>query len=215
MVDIYYSRSGGNSFIGYNDNKEGFLVDPGCNPEGAITDHIKKLGIKIVAILITHGHFDHIHALEEVCKEFPDANVYISIDEADFLTNTALNLSEEPEVLADGYHALTYLPNHLAKVSDGEIIKEAGFEIKTIATPFHTKGSVCYYLASENALFTGDTLFFMTIGRSDLPTGNSRIIDSSLAKLKELPDGIKVYPGHGACTSLDREKKYNSYLKNL
>ena len=215
MIDIYYSRVGGNSFIGYNENKEGFLVDPGCNKEGVITEHINKLGIKIVAILITHGHFDHIHALEEVCKEFPDANVYISENEADFLTNTAYNLSEEPEVLADGYHILNYVPAHLIKVNDGEIIKEAGFEIKVIETPFHTKGSTCFYVPSENALFTGDTLFFTTIGRTDLPTGSNRTIESSLAKLKELPDGIKIYPGHGACTSLDREKKYNAYLKNI
>ena len=215
MIDIYYSRIGANSFIGYNENKEGFLVDPGCNPNGAIIDHIKKLGVNIVAILITHGHFDHIHALEEVCKEFPNANVYISIDEANFLENPDLNLSGEDEVQADGYKYLTYVPEHLIKVSDGEIIKEAGFEIQVIATPFHTKGSVCYYVESEKALFSGDTLFFTTIGRTDLPTGSSRTIESSLAKLKALPDGIKVYPGHGACTNLDREKKYNSYLKNL
>ncbi len=215
MIDIYYSRVGANSFIGYNDNKEGFLVDPGCNPEGVITEHIKKLGINIVAILITHGHFDHIHALEEVCKEFPNAKVYISSDEVDFLSNTGFNLSEEPEVLEDGYHALTYVPAHLIKVNDGEIIREAGFEIEVIATPFHTKGSVCYFLKSEQALFSGDTLFFTTIGRTDLPTGSNRTIESSLAKLKKLPDGIKVYPGHGACTSLDREKKYNAYLKNI
>ena len=215
MIDIYYSRVGANSFIGYNEDKEGFLVDPGCNPEGVMTEHIKKLGVNIVAILITHGHFDHIHALEEVCKEFPNANVYISLDEVDFLDNTGFNLSAEPEVLEDGYHILNYVPKHLTKVSDGDIIKEAGFEIKVIATPFHTKGSVCYYVDSEKALFSGDTLFFTTIGRTDLPTGCSRTIESSLAKLKKLPDGIKVYPGHGACTNLDREKKYNPYLKNI
>ena len=215
MIDIYYSRVGANSFIGYNENKDGFIVDPGCNPEGAITDHIKKLGINIVAILITHGHFDHIHALEEVCKAFPKANVYISEDEADFLTNTDLNLSEEPEVEEKGIHKLTFVPEHLIKVNDNDVIKEAGFKIKVITTPFHTKGSVCYYLESEKALFSGDTLFFTTIGRTDLPSGSNRTINSSLAKLKALPNGIKVYPGHGACTNLDREKKFNSYLKNI
>ena len=215
MIDVYYSRVGSNSFIGFNENKEGFLVDPSCNSEGAITDHIKKLGVNIVAILITHGHFDHIHALEEVCKAFPNANVYIAEDEAIFLSNPEYNLSNEPEVLADGYHVLNYIPAHLVKVNDGDIIKEAGFEIKVIATPFHTIGSVCYYVESEKALFSGDTLFFTTIGRTDLPTGSNRTIESSLAKLKALPDGIKVYPGHGACTNLDRENKYNTYLKNL
>ena len=215
MVDILYSRIGANSFIGFNEKREGFLVDPGYNVDNVLINHIRKLGVKIVAILITHGHFDHIHALEEVCNEFPDANVYISEDEADFLTDVDLNLSTEPELADQGVHKLTYVPTHLIKVNDGDIIKEAGFDIQVIGTPFHTKGSVCFYLDSEKALFSGDTLFFTTIGRTDLPTGSNRTIKSSLAKLKELPDGIKVYPGHGACTNLDREKKYNAYLKNI
>lgn len=213
MVDIYYSRIGANSFIGINEKNEGFIVDPGFNAPGAIINHIKHLGVKIVAILITHGHYDHIHALKEVCDEFPNANVYISSDEVEFLSDTSLNLSTEPELV--NVNKLTFVPKNLIKVNDKDIIKEAGFEIKVIATPFHTKGSVCYYLDSEKALFSGDTLFFTTIGRTDLPTGCSRTIESSLAKLKSLPDGVKVYPGHGACTYLDREKKYNTYLKNI
>ena len=215
MIDILYSRIGANSFIGFNDQNEGFLVDPGYNEGNVLINHIKKLGVKIVAILITHGHFDHIHALEDICNEFPDANVYISEDEIEFLTNLDLNLSGEEEVKEQGVHELTYVPVHLYKVNDGDLIHEAGFEIKVISTPFHTRGSVCYYLAKEKALFSGDTLFFTTIGRTDLPTGSVRTINSSLAKLKELPEGIKVYPGHGACTNLDREKKYNAYLKNI
>ena len=215
MIDILYSRVAANTFTVFNEENEGFLVDPGYNVDSCLINHIKKLGVKIVAILITHGHFDHIHALEDICKEFPDARVYISEDEVEFLSNTDLNLSAEPELEAQGVHRLTYVPIHLLKVNDGDIIKEAGFEIKVIATPFHTRGSVCYFVESEKALFSGDTLFFTTIGRSDLPTGSSRTIESSLAKLKALPEGIKVYPGHGACTFLDREKKYNAYLKNI
>ena len=215
MIDVIYSRIAANSFIGFNENHEGFLVDPGYNVDNCLINHIKKLGIKIVAILLTHGHYDHIHALEDVCNEFPNARVYISEDEVEFLTNVDYNLSAEPEVLAEGVHRLTYVPTHLIKVNDGDIIKEAGFEIEVITTPFHTKGSACFYIESEKALFSGDTLFFTTIGHCDLPTGSARTIESSLAKLKDLPEGIKVYPGHGACTFLDREKKYNAYLKNI
>ena len=87
------------------------------------------------------------------------------------------------------------------------------FEFETIFTPGHTKGSVCYKFANE--LFTGDTLFYTTIGRTDLPTGSNKTIQSSLAKLISLPENLKVYPGHGVITSLDREKKYNPYLKNI
>ena len=215
MIDILYSRIGANSFIGINDKNEGFLVDPGYNGNNVLINHINKIGVKIVAILITHGHFDHICALKDICEAFPDANVYISEDEYDFLVDPNLNLSIEEEVQEDGVPLLTYVPEHLLKVNDGNVIYEAGFEIKVITTPFHTKGSTCFYLESEKALFSGDTLFFTTIGRTDLPTGSNRTIESSLAKLKALPDGIKVYPGHGACTNLDREKKFNSYLKNV
>ena len=216
MIDIYYCRShGANSFLGINEKNEAFLVDASFSENNALIDHIKKLNVKLVAILLTHGHWDHISSLEEICKLFPDVKVYISEEESEFLTNVDLNLTKAAH--EEGYPVpiFSYQPEHLIKVNDGDIIKEAGFEIKVILTPFHTRGSTCYYVASENALFSGDTLFFSTIGRTDLPTGSMRTVESSLAKLKALPDGIKVYPGHGACTKLDREKKYNTYLKNI
>ena len=216
MLDIYYCRShGANSFLGINEKNEAFLVDASYSETNGLIDHIKKINVKLVAILLTHGHWDHISSLEEICKIFPDARVYISEDEAEFLENAHLNLSQEAHDEGYPVPVFSYIPDRLIKVNDGDIINEAGFEIKVILTPFHTRGSACYYVASENALFTGDTLFFSTIGRTDLPTGSSRTLSSSLAKLKTLPEGIKVYPGHGACTSLDREKKYNSYLKNI
>ena len=215
MIDIYYQRIGANSFLGINDKNEAFLVDASFSENGGLINHIKKLKVKLVAILLTHGHWDHISSLEEICKLFPDVKVYISEQEAEFLSNVDLNLTKAAN--EEGYPVpiFSYNPPHLIKVNDGDIIKEAGFEIKVLLTPFHTKGSACYYVASEKALFSGDTLFFSTIGRTDLPTGSSRTISSSLSKLKSLPDGIKVYPGHGACTNLDREKKYNHYLKNI
>ena len=215
MIDIYYNRNGANSFLGINENKEAFLVDASFSENNALLDHIKKLNVKLVAILITHGHWDHISSLEEICNTYPDAKVYISEQEAEFLEDTNLNLTKAAH--EEGYPVpiFSYKPANLVKVNDGDVIKEAGFEIEVLFTPFHTKGSVWYYVASEKALFSGDTLFFSTIGRTDLPTGSNRTVSSSLAKLKELPDEIKVYPGHGACTNLDREKKYNHYLKNI
>ena len=216
MVDIYYNRNGANSFLGINKDNEAFLIDPSFSPDGGLIKHILKSKVKLVAILITHGHWDHISSLEEICKLFPDVKVYISEPEVEFLTNIEYNLSKEAnEEYGGGVKIVNYTPKQLIKVNDGDIINEAGFEIKVIFTPFHTKGSTCYYVESENALFSGDTLFFSTIGRTDLPTSSSRTISSSLEKLKKLPEGIKVYPGHGACTSLDREKKYNHYLKNI
>ena len=215
MIDIYYNRIGSNAFMGINDKNEGFLVDPACSPDGGLIDHIKKLNVKLLAILITHGHWDHISSLEEICQMFPNIEVYIGENEAEFLEKPNYNLSIEIKKEHEEMPILTYVPNNLKKVSDGDILHIAGFEIQVIETPFHTKGSVCYYVDTEKALFSGDTLFFSTIGRTDLPTGSNRTIESSLRKLKALPDGVKVYPGHGACTKLDREKNYNSYLKYI
>ena len=215
MVDIYYNRVGANSFLCINEKNEAFLVDPSISPDGGLFDHINKLNVKLVAILITHGHWDHIASLEELCKQNPGIPVYISEEEAEFLTNTDLNLSVAAEDEGYPVHALEYLPENLIKVSDGEVLDVAGFKVEVILTPFHTKGSACYIVTSEKALFAGDTLFFSTVGRTDLPTGNFRQMEDSLRKLKKLPDELKVYCGHGAVTRLEREKKYNSYLKNI
>lgn len=213
MIDIYYSRFGANSFVIFSEKNEGILVDPGYNKDNCLTDHLKTINKEIKAILITHGHIDHIYALKDVLELYPNAKVYISEEEKEFLSEPSLNLSND--YIDDYVKICNFVPKSLTLVNDNDLIEECGFEIKVIATPFHTKGSVCYYLDSEKALFSGDTLFFSTIGRTDLPTGSSRTIESSLRKIKSLPDGIKVYPGHGACTNLDREKKYNQYLKNI
>ena len=103
----------------------------------------------------------------------------------------------------------------MVTLSDNEEIEVAGFKIKMIKTPFHTKGSACYYAESENILFSGDTLFYTTIGRTDLPTGSNRSVSDSLKKLLKLPLETKVYPGHGVVTTLERESKYNVYLRNI
>ena len=215
MVDIYYNRTGANSFLCINEKNEAFLVDPSVSPDGGLIDHINKLNVKLVAILITHGHWDHIGTLEDFCKLNPGIPVYISEEEVEFLTNTDLNLSIEAQEGGYKVRVLDYMPDNLIKVYDGETLEIAGFKVDVILTPFHTRGSTCYEVTSEKALFAGDTLFFSTVGRTDLPTGNARQMEASLRKLKMLPDELKVYPGHGACTRLEREKKYNSYLKNI
>lgn len=213
MVDIYYSRVGANTYVIFNENNEAFVVDPGFSNNNQVIDHIKKLKKDIKAILITHGHYDHIYALEDLVKLYPNAKVYISSNEKDFLTNPDLNLSTNSEF--GEIKLINFLPNNLVEVDDEDIINVCGYKIKVIATPFHTKGSLCYFITDEKLLFSGDTLFYSTIGRSDLPTGTSRTIESSLLKLKKLPEDIKLYPGHGPISTLDREKAHNAYLKNI
>ena len=198
----------------YNKNDEAFLVDPGYSLNNGLIDHIKKLNKNIKAILITHGHYDHIYALRDVLELYKDAKVYILKDEFEFLSNPSLNLTDKNWTEFD-IKPLNFVPSNVELLNDGDTFNVAGFDIKVIATPFHTRGSCCYYIESEKVIFTGDTLFYTTIGRSDLPTGSNRTISSSLMKLKCLPEGIKAYPGHGVITDLDREKKYNSYLNNI
>lgn len=209
MIDIYPSQYACNTYIVFNDDKEGFLVDPGDNTNNRLINHINKLGVNIKAILITHGHYDHILALEDLVNAFPKAVTYISENEVDVLTNPRKNLTF---MLGED---VSFKPTSLVTLTDNEEIEIAGYLIKMIKTPFHTEGSACFYLHKEKVLFSGDTLFYSSIGRTDLPTGSARLIEQSLRKLIALDDDIKIYPGHEQITSLGREKKYNTYLRNL
>ncbi len=213
MLDSFISRKACNTYILYNEAKDGILVDPGYNEENRLIEHIDKIGVRIVAVIITHAHYDHITALEDLLELFPEAKTYISEDEVELLDNPKLNLSRFRD---DGNDSLlTYVPSKLVKLVDNEEFTEAGYTIKMIKTPFHTQGSACFYVESENILFSGDTLFYTTIGRTDLPTGSARSIEDSLSKLLKLPLSTKVYPGHGVATNLERESKYNAYLRNI
>ena len=210
MIDFLPGKITANTYIIKNKDNEGIIVDPGFNQNNSLINHIHKLGVNIVGILLTHAHYDHIGALEDIVNVFPNAITYLSCEEDDVLDNPKYNLSAY-----DGVKKLTFRPTNIRLLNDFEKFNLAGFEIEIIHTPFHTKGSSCYYIKDENALFSGDTLFFGTIGRSDLPTGSSRSIDSSLRKLLALPLSTKIYPGHGALSTLERERKYNTYLNYL
>lgn len=213
MLDSFISRTACNTYILYNENKDGILVDPGYNSENRLIAHIEKIGVNIVAVIITHAHYDHITALKDVLKRFPNAVTYISEDEAELLCNSKLNLSRFRD---DGEDTiLTFVPDNLVKLTDYEEFEAASFKVQMIKTPFHTQGSCCYYVKNENILFSGDTLFYTTIGRTDLPTGSDKSIEPSLKKLLKLPLETRVYPGHGVATTLERESKYNAYLRNI
>lgn len=206
MIDIFATNYGCNTYIVFNGAKDGFIVDPGYNGNNALLKHIEKLGINIKGILLTHAHYDHIGGLNDVLEAFKDIKVFISEDEIPVLNDIELNGLYEP---------LNVPEDRIAALGDGESIKLAGYTIKTIKTPFHTCGSICFLLEEENALFTGDTLFKSSIGRTDLPTGSYRQIEPSLRKLINLDPNLKVYPGHDAITTLERELKYNQYLRNI
>ncbi len=179
------------------------LVDPA--DEGAkINKALEEQGLKVVAILLTHGHFDHTWGVEEIVNA-TGAKVYASEDEKDFLADTDSNLS------AMYNRPCVVKPDYILK--DYDIFEEAGIAFKMIKTPGHTEGSCCYYVEEEQLLFSGDTLFQESVGRCDLPTGSmSAIVRSIKDKLMLLEDGTKVLPGHGSYTTIGYERIHNPYL---
>ncbi len=183
--------------------KEMIFVDPGDSPE-TIVSMAEKMGGTPVAILLTHGHFDHIMAVEAL-KEKYQIPVYAGQEEADILEQTAFNLTDTLR------HPLSIYPEVLLK--DEETFTAAGFSIQAFHTPGHTKGSMCYYFPEEGVLASGDTLFCESVGRSDLPTGSSRQLVESVKRLLEiLPEDTQVLPGHESATTIGHEKRYNPFV---
>ena len=196
---------GTNCYIaGNEETKEYCIVDPAaCPPE--FISYIKSAGFTVKAILLTHGHFDHIMGLDGMLKEFP-VPVYAHEAEKKLLENAQLNASAS--MYGQGY---TF--SNAEYVSDGQELEIAGEKIRAIYTPGHTIGGCCYYIPEETVLFSGDTLFRTSIGRTDLPTGSmGQLVRSVKEKLFVLPEETRVYPGHMDETSIGYEKKYNPFL---
>lgn len=165
---------------------------------------MKDNGFEVAAILLTHGHFDHIWGCSRL-RQLTSAPVYAYEGEEKVLLSADLNVS------AGAGRACTVKANTLLK--DGEEVTIEGMTFKLIATPGHTQGSCCYYFEEANMLISGDTLFEESVGRTDLPTGSmSTLVRSVKDKLFELPDDVVVYPGHGDSTTIGHEKKYNPFI---
>lgn len=191
-----------NCYIIYREGTgKAVVVDPADN--GAyLLNKFRELSVEPEAILLTHGHFDHILAVEDIRRAF-HCKVYVHMDEERLLKDPSLNLSGTLGTEQMGLNA-----DYLLK--DGEVLHLLGYDWRVISTPGHTAGSVCYYIESENVLISGDTLFAESLGRTDLPTGSvSDIIQSIIKKLFVLPDDTMVYPGHGDPTTIGHEKQYN------
>ena len=158
--------------------------------------------MKPEAVLLTHAHFDHMLAADDIRKAY-GCKVYVHMDDERMLNDPFLNLSGTMGTEQTGISA-----DHLLR--DGDVLHFLNREWRVMATPGHTAGSVCYYLPEEKVLFSGDTLFAESLGRTDLPTGSmSAIVRSIAEKLLVLPEDIMVYPGHGDATTIGYEKQYN------
>lgn len=180
-----------------------FIVDP--SDTDAVVETLEKRGLCPTHILLTHGHFDHIIAVADLKKKY-GAEVAIHAAEAAALSSSRANLS-----LMTGFTVKPCEPDVL--LHGGETLSCAGFVIKVLHTPGHSKGSVCYVLEQERALFSGDTLFFMSVGRSDLAGGDPHeLYDSVVYCLFRLEGDYRVYPGHMSKTTLQYERDSNPFV---
>jgi len=187
IINTTYLRT--NTYIVYDEKMmRGFVIDPGGNAEG-ILRAAEERGITLEAQLLTHGHFDHIGAVAELQDRGIKAYIH----------------AKESAKLADGdRYGVRYTEADFT-VEDGDVIVAAGFKIEVLHTPGHTSGGVCYL--TEGALFSGDTLFFEGVGKTDLSDGDYEALQASLEKIFALGDYV-VFPGHGQSTTLEHERKY-------
>ncbi len=178
------------------------VVDPGGSP-AELVETLKGETDGLAAILLTHGHYDHILAVQEVREAYPEARIYIGAEEKQMM--------EDPSLNCNFFHG-SYSVAPDVYVSEGDELELIGKRFRVLATPGHTAGSVCYYDEEDCVLFAGDTLFRSGIGRVDLPTGSYRDMVRSLTRLFDaFPEDTVVLPGHGEATTIGREKRIQGH----
>ena len=208
MMKIQHSVLGmcaTNTYYVYDDEtKRGLIVDPADSPDTIIAK-ADSLSMIPEAILITHGHFDHVLAMNKV-REHYGIKVYAGLTEKQVLHDMAMNLTSSFG-MGQTFDADIYL-------KDGEEFETAGYHIKAIEVPGHTIGGMCYYFDKQGVLFSGDTLFCESVGRSDFPGGSASALCRGIKdKLFILPEHTKVYPGHMDETTIGNEIRYNPFCR--
>jgi hydroxyacylglutathione hydrolase len=202
-----------NGYLVFDESvKVATLVDAPPEPE-LIADVALQHGLSIGSVLLTHGHIDHTGGAGQIEKQF-GAQVYVHRDD-DFLT---LHPIEQVTRMFGMRPPGSYeLPTAFENLVDGQMLKLAGgLDVEVRQTPGHTPGHCCFYSHDEGALFSGDQLFAGSVGRTDLPGGNtSHLFESMSARVLTLDDDVRVLPGHGGETTIGRERRTNPFLQNL
>lgn len=180
------------------------VIDP-ADELSVIISETQKKGLKVEKILLTHMHFDHIGALGELA-DVTGADIYVGSDDADGLSSAHLNLSQ-----MFGHPFVCTHP--VKRICDGDVISVGDIQLSVMHTPGHTPGSVCFVNKDENVIFSGDTVFYRSIGRTDFPGGDYTQIMTSLKRILSLNPGIVLYPGHGPHTTVSDEIMHNPYYE--
>ncbi|MBQ7564912.1 MAG: MBL fold metallo-hydrolase [Lachnospiraceae bacterium] len=207
MAEVHIGRTvlgmgGTNCYFIYKDDGKTVVFDPGFEGK-KLYDRLTEKGLSVSAIVLTHGHYDHILGVKEL-KEAAGCKVYAPEAEKQLLLDVYKNCSADIgrpcAIEADVF------------LKDGQEVEIDGIKFTVLLTPGHTAGSACYYFETEKFLIAGDTLFYGSVGRTDLPTGNMGDLAQSLKKkLMVLPEDVVVYPGHGDETTIGDEKQYNPF----
>ena len=192
-----------NVYLAQNQStNELFIVDPADRAD-VLMKKITDTGASLKGILLTHGHFDHIMAVDELKKAY-DIPVYAMKEELDLLTSPMANMTLYRK------NSIKIFPDIL--LNDLDTFMLAGFEVQVLHTPGHTPGSCCFYIAKEGVLFSGDTLFHGSCGRTDFPGGSMIKMQESLHRLLfTLPEDTAVYPGHESFTTIGYEMRNNPF----
>jgi len=191
-----------NCAVLWSDPKQAWIVDPGADAE-AILKWMQKRNLTAAVVVLTHGHFDHVSAVNDIVARFP-VPVYLHADDAAFAFSP---LNAMPP-----YRPTAKPATLRTDKDDGDTLEVGGLTAKFILTPGHTPGGWCLYFEANKLLVAGDTLFAGSVGRTDFPGGSWEELQASLQKLKALPDDTRVVCGHGPQTTIGIEKRSNPYL---
>lgn len=193
-----------NTYLLIDDSRNCVIIDP-SKDNSNVSEYIKKNKFKAKAVLLTHGHFDHFKGANILIENFK-IPLYVNAEDEEMLRNPQLNCSHAFESSVIYKYESDFFPKN-------GILKLLKEELLVINTPYHTKGSVCFYSKENNFVITGDLLFKDGIGRCDLPNNAAKEKNNSLNKLFILPDETKVYPGHGPFTTIRDERIVNQFVK--